>query len=107
MQDLDRAKAQNFAFIQELIRASEEDRAQQWRQSVEYLLSAVTDQRQRDINELLLRIDAMGAGTLSELDMTNRRLDNLAQNVMATGWQPAQQTGQTPEQARQKLEDQD
>ena len=107
MQDLDRAKAQNFAFVQEVIRASEEQRAEQWRQSVEYLLSAVSDQRRRDMNELMLRIDAMGAGALGEIDMTNRRLDNLAQNVMATGWQPAQQTSQTPEQVRQRPEDQD
>jgi hypothetical protein len=107
IQDLDKARAQSFAFIQELIRASEEQRAEQWRQSVDYLLSAVNEQRQRDMNELMLRIDTMGAGTLGEIDMTNRRLDQLAQNVMAAGWQPAQQTGQNPGQTRQRLEDED
>ena len=107
MQDLERERAQSFAFFQELIKASEEQRAEQWRQTIDYVLSAVNDQRQRDMNEMMMRIDAMGAGTLSELDITNRRLDNLTQNVMASGPQPAQQTGRTPEQARQRSEDQD
>jgi len=105
MQDLERQRAQSLAFFQELMKASEEQRAEQWRQTIDYLLSAVNDQRQRDMNEIMMRIDAMGAGTLSELDMTNRRLDNLTQNVMASGRQPARQTGRTPEQARQDSED--
>jgi hypothetical protein len=107
MQDLERARAQSFAFFQELMKASEEQRAEQWRQTIDYLLSAVNDQRQHDMNEIMMRIDAMGAGTLSELDMTNRRLDNLTQNVMASGRQPAEQTGRTPEQARQDSEDEE
>lgn len=105
MQDLEAARAQNLAYFQEMMKISDEQRAEQWRQTVGYFLGAVEDQRQRDMNELMLRIDAIGAGTLSEIDMTNRRLDQLAQNVMAEGWQPAQQTRQTPGQAGQRLED--
>jgi hypothetical protein len=107
MQDLERANAQNMALIQQLFTASEDQRNEQWKETVAYLIGAITDQRQRDMNELMMRIDAMGAGTLSEIDMTNRRVDELAQNVMGAGTQPTQQSGQTPVPARRRPDDKD
>jgi hypothetical protein len=81
MSDLDRAQEQNLGYVEQLFRASEERRAEEWRQSIEYLLTTVNEQRRRDMNELMMRIDAVGAGALGEIQMTNFRLDELASTV--------------------------
>lgn len=99
MNDLETAQQQNMTFVEQLMRESEERRAEQWRQGIEYLLTSVTDQRRRDLNELLMRIDAVGAGALGEIQMTNIRLDELASTVGPEDRGPRQRL--TPEQIRQ------
>jgi hypothetical protein len=96
MTDLDRAHDQSMSYVEQLFRASEERRAEEWRQSIEYLLTTVNEQRRRDMNELMMRIDAVGAGALGEIQMTNFRLDELASTVAPAGQQltpPGQESG--------------
>lgn len=81
MGDLDRAQQQSMTYIEQLFLASEQRRAEEWRQGINYLLSTVNEQRRRDMNELMMRIDAVGAGALGEIQMTNFRLDELASTV--------------------------
>jgi len=96
--DLDRAQEQSLSYVEQLFRASEERRAEEWRQSVEYLLTTVNEQRRRDMNELFMRIDAVGAGALGEIQMTNFRLDELASTVGPRGQElvPPVQQRRTP-----------
>jgi hypothetical protein len=104
LSDLDRAQEQSFGYVEQLVRASEERRAEEWRQGIEYLLTSVNDQRRRDLSELLMRIDAVGAGALGEIQMTNFRLDELVSSVGPQGPQRGQLT---PQQVRQVQSDDD
>ena len=101
LSDLERAQQQNLAYVEQLIMTSEQTRAEHWKQGIEYLLTAVNDQRQRDLNEIMMRIDAVGAGALGEIQMTNIRLDELAGNMAPVGPQQGRPGRLTPEQIRQ------
>lgn len=98
LSDLDRAQRQSMSYVEQLVRASEERRAEEWRKSIDYLLTSVNDQRRRDLSELLMRIDAVGSGALGEIQMTNFRLDELANSV---GPQEPRRGQLTPQQVRQ------
>ncbi len=101
LSDLERAQRQNMAHLEQLIRASDQRRSEQWRQGIEYLLTVVNDQRQRDLNEIMGRIEAVGAGAMGGLQMTNIRLDELASTVTPVGYQGRRAPSQlTPEQIR-------
>jgi predicted anti-sigma-YlaC factor YlaD len=107
LSDLDRAQKESMSYVAELIKASESRRAEQWRQGIDYLLSTVDEQRRRDLNDLMMRIDAVGAGALGEIQMTNIRLDELASSIGPSGAQDGRQERLTPDQIRrnQKSED--
>ena len=104
LSDLDTAQQQSMSYVEQLVRASEQRRAEEWRQSIEYLLTSANEQRRRDLNEILMRIDAVGAGALGEIQMTNFGLDELANSV---GPQGPQRGRLTPEQVRQMQSDDD
>jgi hypothetical protein len=90
-----------MAYFQQLIRASDQRRSRQWLEGMEYLLTIVNDQRQRDLGEIMARIDAVGAGARDGLQMTNFRLEELAGTVAPVGYQGQGRNGQmTPEQMR-------
>ncbi len=101
LSDLERAQRENMAYFEQLIRASDQRRSEQWRQGIDYLLTMVNDQRQRDLNEIMGRIEAVGAGAMGGLQMTNIRLDELASTVAPVGYQGRRSPSQlTPEQIR-------
>ncbi len=108
MEDLERAQRQNLAIVNQLLRASEKRRAEQWTQGMEYLLTTVNNQRRRDLSEIMMRIDAIGTGAMDGIQMTNFRLDELANTVGTSG---AQGQGRpvrlTPEQIRRMQERED
>jgi hypothetical protein len=108
LSDLERAQRDNMAHFEQLIRASDQRRSEQWRQGIEYLLTMVNDQRQRDLNEIMNRIEAVGAGAMGGLQMTNIRLDELASTVAPVGYQGRRSPSQlTPEQIRRVQQDEE
>lgn len=106
MSDLENAQKQNMAYVEQLIRASERRRAEQWKQGIEYMLTSVDEQRRRDLNELMMRIDAVGAGAMGEIQMTNFRLDELASSVGPAG-PGAPPERLTPEQIKRMQQNED
>jgi predicted anti-sigma-YlaC factor YlaD len=105
--DLERAQQASMDYVAELLKASEKRRAEQWRQGIDYLLSTVNEQRRRDLDDLMMRIDAVGAGALGEIQMTNIRLDELASSVAPAGAQGGRPEQLTPEQIKRMQENED
>jgi predicted anti-sigma-YlaC factor YlaD len=105
--DLERAQKENMSYVAELIKASEKRRAEQWRQGIDYLLSTVDEQRRRDLDDLMMRIDAVGAGALGEIQMTNIRLDELASSIGPAGTQDGSRERLTPEQIKRIQQSED